>query len=55
MVAHRATPVGSTVGLLTFPDLGVVVALASNISPAEDADATGRKIAEAFTKPPPGK
>ena len=52
MVAHRATPNGSTVALLTFPDHGVVVAVASNISPAEGVDPTGRKIAEAFTKPP---
>lgn len=52
MVAHRATPNGSPVALLTFPDHGIVVALASNISPAEGIDATGRKIAEAFTKPP---
>ena len=52
MVAHRATPNGSTVALLTFPDHGVVVAIASNISPAEGVDPTGRKIAEAFTKPP---
>ena len=51
MVAHRATPNGSTVALLTFPDHGVVVAAASNISPAEGLDPTGRKIAEAFTKP----
>ena len=51
MVAHRATPNGSTVALLTFPDHGVVVAMASNISPAEGVDATARKIAEAFTKP----
>jgi serine beta-lactamase-like protein LACTB, mitochondrial len=52
MVAHRATPNGSTVALLTFPDLGVVVAAASNISPAEGVDPTSRKIAEAFAKPP---
>jgi serine beta-lactamase-like protein LACTB, mitochondrial len=52
MVAHRATPNGSTVALLMFPDHGVVVAAASNISPAEGVDATGRKIAEAFTKSP---
>ena len=52
MVAHRATPNGSTVALLTFPDHGVVVAVASNISPAEGLDPTGRRIAEAFTKPP---
>jgi hypothetical protein len=56
MVAHRATPNGSTVAPpLTFPDLGVVVAAASNISPAQGVDRTGRKIAEAFTKPPTDK
>jgi serine beta-lactamase-like protein LACTB len=49
MVAHRATPNGSTVALLTFPDHGAVVAAASNISPAEGVDPTARKIAEAFT------
>src|SRR5262245_46682983 len=52
MVAHRATPNGGTVALLTFPDHGVVVAAAANISPAGGVDPTGRKIAEAFTKPP---
>lgn len=51
MVAHRATPKGSTVVLLTFPDQGIVVAAASNISPAEGVDPLGRKIAEAFTRP----
>lgn len=51
MVAHRATPNGSTVALLTFPDQGVVVAAAANISPAEGVDRVGRKIAEAFTRP----
>lgn len=50
MVAHRATPNGSTVALLTFPDHGVVVAAASNIAPAEGVAGLGRKIAEAFTK-----
>jgi serine beta-lactamase-like protein LACTB len=52
MVAHRATPNGSTVALLTFPDLGVVVAAAANISPTDGVDSTGRKIAEAFIRPP---
>ena len=55
MVAHRATPNGSTVALLLFPDHGVVVAAAANISPAEDVDATCRKIAEAFVERPAGK
>jgi CubicO group peptidase (beta-lactamase class C family) len=52
MVAHRATPNGSTVALLMFPDQGVVVAAAANISPAEGVDRVGRRIAEAFTRPP---
>jgi CubicO group peptidase (beta-lactamase class C family) len=51
MVAHRATPNGSTVALLLFPDHGVVVAAASNISPTDGVDSTGRKIAEVFIKP----
>jgi CubicO group peptidase (beta-lactamase class C family) len=52
MVAHRATPNGSTVALLMFPDQHVVVAAASNISPAEGVDRCGRRIAEAFTREP---
>jgi CubicO group peptidase (beta-lactamase class C family) len=52
MVAHRATPNGSTLALLTFPDHGVVVVAASNISPAKGVDSTSRKIAEAFAKRP---
>jgi serine beta-lactamase-like protein LACTB len=53
MVAHRATPNGGTVALLTFPDRGVVVALAANISPAEGMGAAGRSIADAFSRLPP--
>jgi CubicO group peptidase (beta-lactamase class C family) len=55
MVAHRATPNGSTVALLLFPDQGVVVAAASNISPAEDVDASCRKIAAAFAEALPDR
>jgi serine beta-lactamase-like protein LACTB, mitochondrial len=55
MVAHRATPNGSTVALLLFPDHGVVVAAASNIAPAEDVDRTGQKIAETFINAPSNK
>ncbi len=56
MVAHRATPNGSTVALLLFPDQGLVVAAAANISSAaEGVDRTGRRIAEAFTTTPPRK
>ncbi len=52
MVAHRATPNGSTVALLLFPDYGIVVAAAANIAPTGGVDATSRKIADAFTKAP---
>jgi CubicO group peptidase (beta-lactamase class C family) len=48
MIAHRATPNGGTVALLTFPDHGIVVAAASNISPAEGLDRTCRRITDAF-------
>jgi CubicO group peptidase (beta-lactamase class C family) len=48
MVAHRATPNGYTIALLLFPDHGVVVAAAANISPTDGVDRTARKIAEAF-------
>jgi hypothetical protein len=42
-LSQRATPNGSTVALLTFPNHGVVT---------EGVDPVGRKIAEAFTRPP---
>ena len=48
MVAHRATPNGYTIALLLFPDHGVVVAAAANISPTDGVDRTAQKIAEAF-------
>ena len=51
MVAHRATPNGSTVALLTFPEYGVVVAAATNISPARGVDAASQRIARAFVRP----
>jgi serine beta-lactamase-like protein LACTB len=34
LVGHRGTPMGGAVSLLTFPDLGIVVAAASNIGSA---------------------
>ena len=51
MIAHRATPNGSSVALLMFPEYGLVVAAASNISPVEHLDPVSRRIAEAFTTP----
>ena len=47
LVGHRGTPMGGAVSLLTFPDLGVVVAVAANIGGA-GVDPFARKLAELF-------
>ena len=47
LVGHRGTPMGGAVSLLTFPDLGVVVAVAANIGGAS-VDPFARKLAELF-------
>ena len=35
MVSHRGSPSGGTVSLLTFPDLGLAIAVAANVSEAK--------------------
>jgi CubicO group peptidase (beta-lactamase class C family) len=47
LVGHRGTPMGGAVALLTFPDHGVVVAVAANIGGAA-VDPFARKLAEIF-------
>jgi CubicO group peptidase (beta-lactamase class C family) len=47
LVGHRGTPMGGAVSLLTFPDFGVVVAVAANIGGAS-VDPFARKLAELF-------
>jgi serine beta-lactamase-like protein LACTB, mitochondrial len=47
LVGHRGTPMGGAVSLLTFPDFGVVVAVASNIGGAS-VDPFAQKLAEVF-------
>ena len=47
LVGHRGTPMGGAVSLLTFPDLGVVVAVAANIGGAS-VDPFAWKLAELF-------
>src|SRR5262245_10989262 len=49
MVSHRGSPMGGSVSLLTFPDVGLAVAAASNVSNAS-VDPFARQVAEAFTK-----
>jgi CubicO group peptidase (beta-lactamase class C family) len=48
LVGHRGTPMGGTVSLLTFPDLGVVVAAASNIGGASGVDPFAQELAGVF-------
>ena len=43
---------GGTVSLLTFPDLGLAVAAAANVSDASGVNPFARQVAEAFTKKP---
>jgi serine beta-lactamase-like protein LACTB len=53
LVSHRGSPMGGAVSLLTFPDRGVVVAVATNIGTSVDPFA--RKLAELFVVMPRGK
>ena len=47
LVGHRGTPMGGAVSLLTFPDLGVVVAVASNTG-ATGVDPFAQQLADVF-------
>ncbi len=42
---------GGTISLLRFPDLGLVIAAASNVSHAKGVAPLGMKVAEAFARP----
>ena len=53
MLGHRGSPVGGTISLMTFPDLGLVIAATSNVTHTNGVAPLGLKIAEAFTRPPP--
>ena len=58
MISHRGSPMGGTVSLLTFPDLGLVIAAAANVTQARGVDPFALQVAEAFTRdrnrqPPP--
>jgi serine beta-lactamase-like protein LACTB, mitochondrial len=50
MVSHRGSPRGGTLSLLTFPDRGLAVAVAANVSSATGVDAFARRIAELFSR-----
>jgi len=50
-VGHTGSSMGGTTSFVTFPDLGLVIAAASNVSYANGVDPFGLKVAEAFTSP----
>ena len=50
IVSHRGSPAGGTVSLLTFPDLGLAIAAAANVSDARGVDPFALRVAEAFTR-----
>jgi hypothetical protein len=50
MVSHRGSPMGGTVSLLTFPELGLAIAAAANVTHARGVDPFAVQIAEAFTR-----
>ena len=50
IVSHRGSPAGGTVSLLTFPDLGLAIAAAANVSDAKGVDPFALGVAEAFTR-----
>ena len=51
MVSHRGSPAGGTVSLLTFPDLGVAIAAAANVTDAGGVGPFALRVAEAFARP----
>jgi CubicO group peptidase (beta-lactamase class C family) len=48
VVSHRGSPWGGTVALLTFPDLGIAVAVAANVTDAKGAYPYALQVAEVF-------
>jgi serine beta-lactamase-like protein LACTB, mitochondrial len=50
IVSHRGSPAGGTGSLLTFPDLGLAIAAAANVTDARGVDPFALQVAEAFTR-----
>jgi serine beta-lactamase-like protein LACTB len=50
MVSHRGSPAGGAVSLLTFPDLGLAVAVAANAGDSRIVHALALEVAEAFAR-----
>jgi CubicO group peptidase (beta-lactamase class C family) len=50
MVSHRGSPMGGSVALLTFPDLGLAIAAAANVADVKQVNAFALQVAEAFAR-----
>jgi CubicO group peptidase (beta-lactamase class C family) len=50
LLSHQGTPMGGTVSLMTFPDLGLAIAVATNVSHATSVAPFGLKIADVFAR-----
>ena len=50
MVSHRGSPMGGTISLLTFPDLGLAVAAAANATDVSGVNPLALQIAESFKR-----
>jgi len=50
MVSHRGSPRGGTVSLLTFPDLGLTVAAAANMTNVAGVNPLALRVADAFAR-----
>jgi serine beta-lactamase-like protein LACTB, mitochondrial len=50
MASHRGSPRGGTVSLLTFPDLGIAVAAAANMTDVAGVNPLALQVADAFAK-----
>jgi serine beta-lactamase-like protein LACTB, mitochondrial len=48
VVSHRGSPMGGTVSLLTFPDLGLAIAAAANLADARGVDPFALHVAGQF-------
>jgi len=50
VISHRGSPAGGSVTLLTFPDLGLAVAVAANAADAKGLGPFAREVADAFSR-----
>ena len=50
VVSHRGSPAGGSATLLTFPDLGLAVAVAANVTDAAGVGPFALEVAGAFAR-----